>query len=186
MSRVLRDVAPDSPPRIVGDATAYDSEIRTMIESAAQEAYLRGRDEGFDAGYESAAANLERLTQSVKASVTSGIAELQSWRAQDATDVVALAVAIAERVIGAEPRAGGVAVAERVREALAAIDDKPLTVLAHPDDADAVRGALADLSIDVVADASVQPGDARVRGPWSQIELTTQAAWDAVNRALAS
>lgn len=184
MSRVLRDAVTDAPPRLVGDASARDSEIRATIEAAAQEAYLRGRDEGFNAGYEAAAASLEHLTQSLGRSAVAGIAELQRWRAEDATDVVTLALAIAERVIGSEPRAGGVAVAERVREALAAIDDNPLTVMVHPDDADAVRGALRDVQMEVLADPSLEPGDAKVRGPWSEIELTTRTAWDAVSRAL--
>jgi flagellar biosynthesis/type III secretory pathway protein FliH len=110
---------------------------------------------------------------------------MRAVRTADADGIAALALEMARAVVGREPHDDGVALAVRLRDVLASVDDRPLHVAVQPGDAEMVRQALADVDgLVVVPDGSMGPGEARVHGRWAEADVTRSAAWTALQRAL--
>jgi flagellar biosynthesis/type III secretory pathway protein FliH len=57
-------------------------------------------------------------------------------------------------------------------------------VHANPADLELLTAGLASVDITVVPDPALQPGEARVVGPWAHADLTREAAWAAVREVL--
>lgn len=187
MSRLLQLPALDVEPRLLSapDPT-LDTFTRQRVEEAAEAAYEQGRREGAADARAEAAAAAQRITAALAQARDSALAELAALRAEQAHAHVGLATAIAETVLGREPHDGGQALLARVRDALANLDDAPLTVRVHPDDVAAVAGGVLDERVSVQADPSLAPGEGRISGSWAQADLTLQAAWRAVREVLAT
>ncbi len=184
MSRVLRR------PAVVGHARrlevpspgAVPVELRALLEAERAEAFERGRAAGLEEGRAAAAGEVVRLLEGIRAALQEGIEALDRWRGSEADRVVDLALRIVRHVLGREPVETAWLI-ERVREALAAIDDAPLELSVHPEHVGPLREALSDVT--VRGDTSLAPGEARLRGPWSSAELTFDAACEAISEALA-
>jgi flagellar biosynthesis/type III secretory pathway protein FliH len=164
-------------------AGGLPAETRALLEVELRDAFERGREVGVEEGRAAAAEEVARLLREVRSALEEGLEALRGWRAEEAARVADLALRIARHVLGREPvEASGVI--ERVREALAAIDDGPLTLSVHPEHVEPVRAALDPASVVVQADASLAPGEARLRGPWSSADLTFDAACEVIREAL--
>lgn len=190
MSRLLSgaEVGVEPRPLRVPDP-ADDPFTRRRVDEASAAAYERGVAEGRRQAVEQARAAAEEATTravaAVRASAREVLDEMAALRAEEAAADAALACRIAEVVLGREPHDGGRALLERCRAALAALDDAPLTVRVSPADAAVLRDGLdADGQVEVVEDPRLGPGEASVRGPWAQADLTREAAWQLVREAL--
>lgn len=186
MSRVLRQptVAEAARP-LRGEGLAGDPAVRALLDRETQGAYERGRQAGLAEGRQALADELSTVAQTVQESVGVVLEEIRAIRAQDAEAVTELAIDIAEAIVGTLDAEGVDLLVERVRRALAAIDDRPITIRANPDQADELdRAMAASDDVEVVADPAMSVGEARLVGPWSSAEVTWEAAWDAVRRAL--
>jgi flagellar biosynthesis/type III secretory pathway protein FliH len=128
-------------------------------------------------------ATLEDLRASLREEIQAGLERLSVWREAEASRTVELALALARHVVDREPLAAA-EVADRVRRALAEIDDGPLEIAVHPDHVEEVSVALAGEPVTVRSDATLALGEARVRGPWVSAELTFEAAFEALREAL--
>jgi flagellar assembly protein FliH len=165
---------------------AYDGDLDACLAAVEAGAYERGRQDGMRVGYDLALADQSQLTALVERSLDAAIAHLRTVCEQDAARVTALAMEIARAVVGREPHDEGVTLAARVRQALETVDDRPLVLAVHPDDVAALGSALSDVGgLEVVADASLAPGEGRLHGRWAEADLTRSAAWLAIQRALA-
>src|SRR5439155_1128792 len=61
----------------------------------------------------------------------------------------------------------------------------PLVVAVNSRDLQLLMGGLAGRpGVSVIEDATLEPGEARVRGPWALAELTRDALWSSVGEAL--
>jgi flagellar biosynthesis/type III secretory pathway protein FliH len=159
-----------------------DPELAALLRDAAAQGYERGREAGFRAGREAAAS---QVPAAVAAAFEEGIRSLSHWHQAKASDVVELALEIARRVLEREPSEKSGLLAERIGEALAALDDSPLVISVHPSDLEATTAGVAGRDgVSVSPDASLRPGEARITGPWSGAELTREAALAAVAEAL--
>jgi flagellar biosynthesis/type III secretory pathway protein FliH len=106
-------------------------------------------------------------------------------RQDRAAEVIQVALSIAEQVLEREPHDGGMVLLERLREALERLDDAPLRVWVSPGDLDVVQAAVDTArGVTIEADEALQPGEARVRGPWSRAELGYGVAFDLIREAL--
>jgi flagellar assembly protein FliH len=191
MSRLVRDaVLSHASIDVRGredPLAAYGGDLDACLAGVEAGAYERGRQDGMRVGYELALADQSQITSLVEGALGIAIARLQSVCEQDAARISALALEIAKAVVGREPHDDGVALAARVRDALATVDDRPLHLGVHPDDVAGLDRALADVDgLTVVADPTVAPGEGRLHGRWAEADLTRGAAWLAIQRALAS
>lgn len=162
----------------------HDPVVRDLVEQVGEDAYARGHAEGLREGTATALDRADRLAHVVADAVGRASQQADASRAEHVDDTVRLALTIAETVLRREPHDGGRAVADAVRDAVGQLTDPAPTVHVHPGDRDLVDATLSDLALTVVGDPALQPGDARVRGGWAEVELTTAAAWTAVREAL--
>lgn len=190
MSRLLKRPAVAPSPRLLGAPDAApDPFVRERVQRAAAEAYERGVADGRRMGEEEARGAAERAAERMAGAVREAgavvLAELADLRSAQALADVELACRIAEAVVGHEPHDGGQALLERCREAIAALDDTPLTVHVNTEDAQLLAGALhTNGDVRLVEDASLAPGEARIRGSWGRADLTRDAAWALVRESL--
>lgn len=190
MSRLLSGARVGAEPRPLRvPDPADDPFTQRRVDEASAAAYERGVADGRRQAVEEARAAAEeasgRAVAAVRDAAREVLAEMGALRAEEAAADVTLACRIAEVVLGREPHDEGRALLERCRAALAALDDAPLTVRVSPSDAAVLReGLAADADAEVVEDGSLGPGEARIRGPWSQADLTRDAAWQLVREAL--
>jgi flagellar biosynthesis/type III secretory pathway protein FliH len=136
-------------------------------------------------GAAAAAARGAALAGPVADALERGIEQLLFLRDAEHGELLELAAAIARVVTGGEPSAGGQQLLQDVAAALDALDDAPLAVVVNPRDVQVLAGGLTGRpGISVVEDATLEPGEALVRGPWAVAELTRDARWSAVAEAL--
>ena len=68
---------------------------------------------------------------------------------------------------------------------LEALDDPQLVVAVNSRDLKLLVDRLAGRpGVSVIEDATLEPGEARLRGPWALSELTRDALWSSVGEAL--
>lgn len=185
MSSVLRRPPLVALPRRVEVPApgALPPELLALVEQERREAFERGWAAGYDEGQTAAGEVATRLLGEIRGGLEEGLEALRRWRAEEAGRVVDLALRIARHVLGREP-VEAAAVLMRVRQALEAIDDSPLELEVHPDHVEPLRGALGGSIATIRGDASLALGEARLRGPWSSVDLTFEAACEAIREAL--
>jgi flagellar biosynthesis/type III secretory pathway protein FliH len=184
---VLREPAFAAAPRLVafGPDRGLPEAVQALVSAAAREAFDRGRREGIEEGTAAAARQAAALARPVAEAIEGGIEQLCSLRDTQHAEVLELAAAIARAVTGGEPTAGGQQLLQDVAAALDTLDDAPLVVAVNARDLHLLVDGLAGRSgVSVIEDATLEPGEARVRGPWALAELTRDALWSAVAEAL--
>lgn len=154
-----------------------------------------GFDEGLRQGFEQGVAHeraqsaarerqrLEEIAARGDALVAAVAAQLASLQQRVADEVVALAVEIARRAVGAAIALKPDHVTPVVIEALQALADdhsRPVVRL-HPDDAALLAGALEPLlaarGVQLAPDPSVAPGGCIVETPRASVDATLQSRW---------
>lgn len=184
MSRLLS--APDvgAAVRTLGTPDpALDAALQARLAQAAAEARALGHREGMAA----AAGAAEQAAARVVAALTRADGELRAIAAAADVD---LALRIARAVLDREPRDGSMLLLERVREALARLDDERIAVHLHPRDAVVLHEPLQRVAtglgtaLDVVEDTTIDEGEALLAGRWARADLTRAAALEAVEALL--
>jgi flagellar assembly protein FliH len=133
-------------------------EERLAAAEAEREADL---DAARAAGYEEGLAAGRAEVSGAAAALTSGARQLDEASAAAAADAepvaVALALRIAEKILGGELEARPELVLDVVRGALRRLTEPlPATLLVNPEDADLVRGALVEFSVEHGSELSVR------------------------------
>jgi flagellar biosynthesis/type III secretory pathway protein FliH len=183
LSRVIRNAAVAAAPpafrdgglRFVDDATAE------LIEQARAEAFEAGRREGFTAGR----ADMEGAISRVDTALRTAVRELNEYRSQAVDETIEAALEVAAFVVGQLPADDGSAIATRIHNAIAGLDDEDMTVSIHPQDWDAVSSLVRlPNGITMERDPSLRPGEARVSGRWATADLTRDAALQVAREAM--
>lgn len=178
MSRRLAGVAvTDTPHRLDAPALVLDERMRTLLAQREASAEARGREAGRQEAEAAAAEAARQATDAVGRALQEA---RQAWERLDLRrrdEVVDVARALAAAVLAREPGPAGTVVLERVAEVAAGLDHGPFTIMVGPTDHDMVIRHLDALppGCRVVADPDLQPGEARITGPWSRADLTRDA-----------
>ena len=172
-----------------------------LVEHATEDGYRAGYDAGFNAGLEDAAAAIasrERTRSEQLNAVLELLAHEVDVIAQRHAEVideiehqaVATATAIAEILVGRELRATEDRGLDGVRRALAfAPPHGPVVARLHPDDVQSLgdpNAVLVGRALSVIADPSLQPGDALVDVGPARIDARISQALQRIHEVLES
>jgi flagellar biosynthesis/type III secretory pathway protein FliH len=160
-----------------------DPAMAAIVRAEIARAEERGRLEGERAGRAAAQAAAQRGAEAVASALAALRTEVSSQRDAACAASVDLAAELAREVVGGAPPEEATAILDRVRQAVAALDDDPLEVRLHPEDHRALADAIVEPRLALVPDSSLAPGDARVVGAWGGADLTRGALLEAAAQA---
>lgn len=171
-------------------AAAIDAEELARLEA---EAFARGRAEGERAGFARGDAAARDALQLPMAALQAAAAQLtageQRWLSTLEENVTALAVAVAQHVIGREIAQDPATILPLVQQAVATFPlDQPLTLRVHPDDVAVVQDALPAVpgtrEVRISADPNVMRGGALIEGRERIVDGRVDTALERVFRAI--
>jgi flagellar assembly protein FliH len=165
-------------------------ELERIHQEAWQEGYNLGLEEGRKAGFEAGRQEGEKYARQLRA-----LAEaLESERVRQdeavAQEVLALAITVAQQVVGASLRHKPELLLVTIRQALLSLPSLSghYRVVVHPEDAQIVREWLAQehghLSWKLVEDAQVEPGGFRFESAHSELDGSMKARWREIAECL--
>jgi flagellar assembly protein FliH len=156
-----------------------DPATSVVLDEAVERARAEAFEEGRAAGRAENSADLGRAATAVTGAVDALRAELATTRTEATRASLELARRIAVAVVDGTPPPEATEVLARVRDAIALLDDAPMRVQLSPGDADRLEGARLDGGVELIADPTLRPGEARIAGPCSGADLTRSALLDA-------
>lgn len=160
----------------------YDEDARAAIDGEVARAFDAGRREGFAAGRQETISAVQRLESALAAA----LADASRLRAAAVDDTLQAALAVAEFVLGTAVVDATGPLAERIMAAATEIDDETATVSVNPSDWDVIAPIVhLPHGFTIERDPGMRPGEARIRGPWADVELTRAAALERAREALA-
>lgn len=185
MNRVIRNAAVAAAPPAFGNGNGglrfVDDATAQLIDQARAEAFAAGRREGVAAGR----AEMEGAITRVEAALRAAVQDLNEYRATAVAETLDAALDVAAFVVGELPPDEGTALAGRIENAVAALDDEDMVVAIHPQDWDSVSDLVRlPNGITLQRDPSLRPGEARVSGRWATAELTREAALQVAREVL--
>jgi flagellar biosynthesis/type III secretory pathway protein FliH len=185
LNRVIRNAAVTAAPPAFGNGNGglrfVDDATALLIEEARAEAFAAGRREGVAAGR----AEMEGAITRVDAALRAAVQNLNNYRANAVAETLDAALEVAAFVVGELPPDEGAALAGRIEDAVAGLDDEDMIVAIHPQDWDSVSEAVRlPNGITMQRDPSLRPGEARINGRWATAELTREAALQVAREVL--
>ncbi len=170
-------------PVFFGTANAQflEGELAELIEDTRAAAYAQGHLDGVAAGR----AQMTEMAQRIEAALRMAAADAEQMRAAMVTEVLQAALTVAEYATGVQPVSDAAVLTERISQALESLDDEKVTISVNPADWDAVASNLQvppDATIN--RDPTLQTGEARLRGTWSSVDLTRDAALSVAREVL--
>ncbi len=183
MNRVIRNAAVATATPAFGKQGRQfvDDWTAELIEQARAEAFEAGRREGVAAGR----SDVEGAVSRLDSALNSAVRNLTELRANAVAETIGAALDVAEFVVGTVPNAEGAEVAERIRNAIGALDDEAMVVSIHPQDWDTVSTMVRlPNGVTMERDPSLRPGEARIEGRWATAELTREAALEVAREVL--
>lgn len=163
------------------DAHFLDGELAELVEEARTAAYEQGHRDGLAAGR----AQMTQMAQRIEMALQAAAAAADRMRTAAVTDVIQVALAVAEYVTGTRHVSDPAVLTERITLAMEGLDDENVVIGVNPADWDAVAANLQlppDATIE--RDPALQPGEARLRGTWSSIDMTRDAALSVAREVL--
>jgi flagellar biosynthesis/type III secretory pathway protein FliH len=176
-------------PTPVSTPAPDDAAVRAEIE---ERAFLRGYEAGFAAGEAGEGERLRSAMQALQAAHDAVLEGAQHWVGNAESNLCALAIAVAQHLIGPELTVSRDALVATVRQALAEFPlDQVLTVRLNPADyATAMSAVEQDAAprrdIQWVTDPRVVPGGCMVEGRDRIIDGRVDTALERLYRRLAS
>lgn len=185
MASVLRGSTVD-PGRVrdVSQPLLLDPAWQALLDGAAERAHQDGLAAGRIEGGREAREAADRIVEALTAAVGEIRAEIQHTLRLSARDLTSEALDLVERLAGHLPVEPEV-VQARVEDALAALDGERLRVHLPAGYVDRLRDVLGeDPRVEVVEDATLAAGEARITGEWSHAELRWGAVFEALREML--
>jgi flagellar biosynthesis/type III secretory pathway protein FliH len=168
-----------------GPVAVLDAATNDVLETAVAEAAARAHREGEAAGRAAAVDAADRAAAGIIGALQELLGEVRS-QVRTATQLnLDFAAEVATAVLERTPPDEALTVIDRVRRAVDALDELTLQVRLHPDDAAALTTAATE-GLELVADPTVDRGDARVVGANGGAELTRLAMVAAAVTVLAA
>lgn len=178
---------PLAAPTVVHDATtraAIDAEIAEAVTAAVTVAERSAHTRGLADGERLAREQLESRAAAITAAVDRVHTELVAQRATAVAADLDLVERAVTEVLGVTPPSPVPIVLDRVRAAVAALDDDVLELRVAPVVAASFEDVALDPRVRLVPDDRVADGDAQVTGRWGSADLTRGSLTTAVVAAL--
>lgn len=182
MNRVIRNASLAAAPAYGNGGLQFvDDSTAELIDRVRAEAFEAGRREGFAAGR----ADVQGSVARVDGALRDAVGNLAELRAAAIDETLTVALEIAEFVVGKLPPDEGRALATRIADAVANLDDENIIVAIHPQDWDTVAELVRlPNGVTIRRDPALRPGEARIAGRWATAELTREAALQVAREAL--
>jgi len=161
--------------------TAED--LERLHQEAWQEGYNLGMEEGRKAGYEAGRQDGEKYVRQLRSLTEALDAERLRQDEEVAQELLALALSVAQQVVGTSLRVKPELVLETIREALISLPSLSghYRVVVHPDSAQVVKDWLAQehnhLSWKIIEYSQMQLGGFRFESAQSELDASMQARW---------
>lgn len=171
----------DGVPVHVTLPTAED--LERLHQEAWQEGYNLGVEEGRKAGYESGRQEGEKYVRQLRALAEALETDRVRQDEDVAKEVLALAITVAQQVVGTSLRVKPELLLATIREALLSLPSLSghYRVVVHPDSAQVVKDWLSQehghLSWKLVEDEQMQAGGFRFESAHSELDASMQARW---------
>lgn len=171
----------DGVPVHVTLPTAED--LERLHQEAWQEGYNLGVEEGRKAGYESGRQEGEKYVRQLRALAEALETDRVRQDEEVAKEVLALAITVAQQVVGTSLRVKPELLLATIREALLSLPSLSghYRVVVHPDSAQVVKDWLSQehghLSWKLVEDEQMQAGGFRFESAHSELDASMQARW---------
>lgn len=168
--------------------TAED--LERIHQEAWQEGYALGQEEGRKAGFEAGRQEGETYVRQLRALVEALESERVRQDEAVAQEILALALTVAQQLVGASLRIKPELVLGVIREALLSLPSLSghYRVIVHPDSAQVVREWLAQehghLAWKLVEDPQMEPGGFRFESAYSELDASMKARWREVAECL--
>ena len=186
MSSLLRQpTLEEVTHRLGSDSPEYiDPETKARLDQATEDGYRRGLIDG-DTNARAALINERRnALAAVDHATSKALDEIHTSLTAATRQMLTLAFDLAE-VIAGHTIGDGSVIAQRVEAALDEIDDDELTLAVSQHDQAAFESVYHNrLGLTIVADATLQPGEATIRGRWANADLTRRGIREALEQSL--
>jgi flagellar biosynthesis/type III secretory pathway protein FliH len=176
LPEVLRlEVPTGSVHALAAPSAVLDPLTRRLVDAEVARARDEARHEGEAAGRAAAADAAAGAVAAVRSAVDEVHAQLAADRRAATAASLELALRLASAVLDATPPDPATVVLDRVREAVDLLDGDRLEVRVRPEHHAVLAAGLDDPRLEVVADPTLPPGGARLRGADGGAELTRSA-----------
>lgn len=171
----------DGTPLRVTLPTAED--LERIHQEAWQEGYSLGMEEGRKAGFEAGRKDGEKYVRQLRALAEALETDRVRQDEEVAQEVLALAITIAQQVVGTSLRVKPELILATIREALLSLPslNGHYRVMVHPENAQVVKDWLAQehnhLSWKLVEDEQLEPGGFRFESAHSELDGSMRARW---------
>jgi len=176
------------------EARRIVEEGRERLKQEEEEAFNKGWKTGYAEGAGKAEEEFSRKIRDAEELVNTAVEERERIVAGSEQEIIKLAIAVAEKIIGRELETGRETIADMVKRAVAkAADREELTVRVNPDNMDSVINAKEDIvrsikgvgKIKVLADPAVSPGGCVVEGSSGMVDARIESQVAEIEQALA-
>ena len=186
MSNLLRQPTLEPITHRLGSNTPeyIDPETKARLDQATEDGYRRGLIDG-DTNARAALLNERRnALAAVNQATSRALEDIEASLTAATRQMLTLAFDLAE-VIAGHTIGDGSVIAERIEAALDEIDDDEITLAVSQHEKTMFEDAhQTRLGLTVVADATLQPGEATIRGRWSNADLTRKGIREALEQSL--
>jgi flagellar biosynthesis/type III secretory pathway protein FliH len=181
----FEDLSAAAPPRPTAPASGADAVLDAVAQARAEADAVRAAayTDGYEAGREEALVMASGAAEALREAVQGARMATAERAERLEADAVELALALAEKIVGAALAVRPELVVETVRTALRGIVERErVTVLVNPADLDAVQEAMSSVvrelggieHVDVQAERRVRAGGAVVRHPAGEIDARVE------------
>jgi flagellar assembly protein FliH len=173
-------------PHLLGELAPFqDPATESLLADLKERAFAAGVAEGRRQA-ENALAEARSTAESLLATaVDRAIAALATATVDATRDLLELAIDIARLVVARSDLPAGERLLTLLPEVLDRLADDQLVIRAHPSERDLLVRHVGEASrLRVIADATLQTGEAILEGRWARADLTLEQAWKRVREAL--
>jgi|GEM_PF-2942419 flagellar assembly protein FliH len=171
--------------QVVAIRAQAEAQAQELIETVTRAAYEDGLTQGRDEAYQEGMAQFAQILGSLDAAVQGFLAEREARYAEAEPDVVTLALLIAGKILGREPRDAG-QVRNLVKAAIAKVNaDTVVRVRLNPQDVGRLVNPLtAPPKYEVLADPEVGVGGCVVETSTGRVDASFAAQFEEMARTL--
>jgi len=158
-------------------------QLERIHHQAAQEGFRIGQEEGYKAGFEAGRRAAEVTARRLEALAEALDQERLRQDEEIASELLALALAVAKQLLHTALRVKDGLILEVVREAMNALPSLSghLRILVHPDDVQPLQEFMesehAHFSFKVVADSRIERGGFRIESSYSEVDGQLPVRW---------